>query len=377
MPCLTSPRDPAARRRQLCAAVADLVAAMQARAPMLDRDAAFPAEEVAQLRRLGALTAPLPTAEGGLGMGTEPDAARDIMTLLRLLGRGNLSVGRLYEAHVNALRLVMQNGTPAQRQRVAATALDGHLFGLWVTDAPDAPVMLTRDGTLRGVKSPCSGAGHGQHALVTARVASGDTHMLVVALPPGQPVDETAWPMQGMRAACNGSVTLDGIAAGADGLIGEAGAYLRQPDFSAGAWRGMAVALGGMETLVAEHCKMLVARGRADDPQQRARIGEALIARETARMWVHRAALLAEAGTGDAGDIANGVNLARIAVEASGLDIIRLVQRGLSLAAFRAGTLVELLLRDLATYLRQPSPDITLTEAAAHFTQRDLPPLPC
>ena len=107
------------------------------------------------------------------------------------------------------------------------------------------------------------------------------------------------------------------------------------------------------------------------------RIGEALIALETARMWVHRAALLAESGTDDPGDVANGVNLARIAVETAGLDIIRLAQRGLGLAAFRLGSLAELLLRDLATYLRQPAPDITLTEAATHFTARDLPPLPC
>jgi hypothetical protein len=45
--------------------------------------------------------------------------------------------------------------------------------------------------------------------------------------------------------------------------------------------------------------EMLAARGRAEDPHQRARIGEALIALETARMWVHRAARLAGSGTGD------------------------------------------------------------------------------
>ena len=64
-------------------------------------------------------------------------------------------------------------------------------------------------------------------------------------------------------------------------------------------------------------------------------------------------------------------------MEAAGLDIIRLVQRSLGLTAFRAGTLIELLLRDLATYLRQPAPDIILDEAAAHFTTRDLPMLLC
>jgi len=98
-------------RKELVGAVAD----MQARAPALDQGSAFPAEDIALLRRLGALAAPVPTELGGLGLGTEPDAALDIMEVLRLIGRGNLSVGRLYEAHVNALRLVMRDGTPAQR----------------------------------------------------------------------------------------------------------------------------------------------------------------------------------------------------------------------------------------------------------------------
>ena len=55
------------------------------------------------------------------------------------------------------------------------------------------------------------------------------------------------------------------------------------------------------------------------------------------------------------------------------LDVVQLVQRGLGLAAFRQGSLAELLFRDLAMYLRQPAPDETLTAAAAHFMQRDLP----
>ena len=366
-----------AGRRLLRNALAGVVSEMQARAPRLDQGGVFPATDIALLRRLGALAAPLPTELGGLGLGTESDAALDIMEVLRLIGRGNMSVGRLYEAHVNVLRLIMRDGTPSQRRRSATTALEGALFGLWVTDAPDAPVVLGKDAVLHGAKSPCSGAGQIRHALVTAQLGPEATHMLVVELPPDQPADAAAWPMQGMRAACNGRVSLDGIAVARDALVGEAGAYLRQPDFSAGAWRGMAVALGGMEALVGVMRAMLLARGRAEDPHQQARIGEALIALETARMWVHRAALLAERGTGDPADVANGVNLARVAVETAGLDIIRLAQRSLGLAAFRSGALPELLLRDLATYLRQPAPDITLTEAAAHFTERDLPPLPC
>ena len=156
-------------------------------------------------------------------------------------------------------------------------------------------------------------------------------------------------------------------------MVGGDGDYLRQPDFSAGAWRTSAVTLGGLEALVAYACAQLVARGRQDDPHQQARIGEALIAQETASLWTRSAAGIAEAGDGAAEDAANYVNLARLAVEAACLDAMRLVQRALGLAAFQRGTLPEMLLRDLALYLRQPAPDATLTEAAGHFMQRDLP----
>ena len=64
---------------------------------------------------------------------------------------------------------------------------------------------------------------------------------------------------------------------------------------------------------------------------------------------------------------------ARIACETTGLDVIRIVQRGLGLAGFLRSNEAERVMRDLAAYLRQPAPDETLTEAAAWFTRRDLP----
>ena len=64
-------------------------------------------------------------------------------------------------------------------------------------------------------------------------------------------------------------------------------------------------------------------------------------------------------------EVAATVNLARIAVEHAALDAMRLVARSLGLSAFVAPDPIERIGRDLATYLRQPAPDETLTEAAA------------
>jgi alkylation response protein AidB-like acyl-CoA dehydrogenase len=364
------------RKHRLLAGLADLVPRVQCTALALDRSGDFPRDDLNFLRGIGALGAPLPTSLGGLGMGTEPEGARDLMDALRLIGRGSLSVGRLYEAHVNALRLVIRHGTESQARNVAGDALEGHLFGLWVTDTPDAPLRLTEDFSLHGAKAPCSGAGHATRALVTALLHSAESRMVIIPLTPGERADLSNWDTHGMRATASGRMELDGIRVDTGSVVGEPGDYLRQPDFSAGAWRTSAVTLGGLEALVAEMRRQLVARKRERDPHQLARVGEALIAQETARLWILRAAQLGEAADADPQDIANTVNLARIAVEAACLDTIRIVQRALGMTAFRRGGLAELLFRDLGMYLRQPAPDETLIEAASHFMQRDLPALP-
>lgn len=101
-----------------------------------------------------------------------------------------------------------------------------------------------------------------------------------------------------------------------------------------------------------------------------------MIACETSRLWVQQAARIAEDLHSDPGKVVAYTGLARIAVESACLDAMRLVQRSLGLAAFRRGTPVERICRDLATYLRQPAPDEVLTEAAAHFADHRLPDAP-
>lgn len=353
--------------------LARLVPDMQARAATLDAHAAFPDEDVAALHRFGLLAAPLPGALGGLGLGTEPAGAAALLAVLRLLGHGNLSVGRVFEAHVNALRLFVRYGTAEQAERVARDARDGHLFGLWVTDRPGDPLAL-RDGRLWGGKSPCSGAGHCTRALLTADDGDG-TRMVLAALDGTEEVTPLSDALHGMRASATGAVRFAGTPADA---VGRPGDYLREPDFSAGAWRTSAVTLGGMDALLDAVRDGLLARGHEGLPLQQERYGLALIARETARLWMERAAELAEAedaperapGVPPPADRVAYVNLARIAVETACLDLLRHVQRSLGLAAFVRPNPVERLSRDLGTYLRQPAPDLVLTEAAAHLLAR-------
>jgi alkylation response protein AidB-like acyl-CoA dehydrogenase len=152
-----------------------------------------------------------------------------------------------------------------------------------------------------------------------------------------------------------------------DTIFGAAGDYLRQPDFSAGAWRASAVTVGALGALVDAVRAELVARGRLGHPQQRERLGRMLIHAKSARLWLRDVAPAAEGAEEDADCTVAVVNLARIAIEAACLDTIQLVQRSLGLSAFMQSNKVERMCRDLATYLRQPAPDEALDEAAGYF----------
>jgi hypothetical protein len=172
-----------------------------------------------------------------------------------------------------------------------------------------------------------------------------------------------------MRAAVTGAVDFTGCVVDPDVCLGESGDYLREPVFSTGAWRGSAVATGGLQSLVELMTNQLKAAERIGNPHQLQRLGTAIIQCETSSLWVRRAARIAEDPTSDPDEAVAYVGLARIAVETACLDAMRLVQRSLGLSAFRHGNPVERICRDLGTYLRQPAPDAVLTEAAAHFAR--------
>lgn len=346
--------------------VAGLVPWMQQRAEVLDRESRFPAAEIDRLRAVGALEPVLPVRDRQ----RNDAAAEALASLLVQVGRGNLSVGRVLEAHINTLHLVARYGTPSQWQTVCQSVRDGALYALWVTDPPDGGLLMQRHGDrirLTGAKQFCSAAGFATGTLLTAHDPEGNRWMLVVPLGIGETVTPLPAPLSGMRAAVTGAVDFTGCEVSADTVLGQPGDYLREPDFSAGAWRGSAVALGGLVALVDHAVAQLRNAGRLDSPHTQARMGEAFIARETARHWVRTVALAAEDPTLDTEHRVATVNLGRIAVETACLDAMRLVQRSLGLTSFRQGSPVERICRDLATYLRQPAPDDVLTYAARWF----------
>ncbi|MBX3540929.1 MAG: acyl-CoA/acyl-ACP dehydrogenase [Chelatococcus sp.] len=345
------------------------------RAEDLDDDETFPAEDIAGLVASGMMAAPLPEALGGRDLGIGRAGVQQLATVLSLLGRGNLSVGRLYEGHVHALKLILAYGTKAQREAVAADAHAGHLFSLWTVDGKES-VRLgnpTTGGRLAGAKTQAPGAGYVTRPLITALRSDGRTQLVLARLPLGARASLASWRAHGMRATASGTVDFAGFEIDRAALVGEPGAFGREPLHSTSAWRVAAVQLGGIEALFdAMRLNTRQSKGQ-EAPLHLARIGEAAIAVETARLWVQRAALMAENPEGDAETKVAYVQLARLAMERAGLDVIEHAHRAVGLAGFMRPHAVERLTRDLETYLRQPDPDGALTRAATHIIVKDTP----
>jgi alkylation response protein AidB-like acyl-CoA dehydrogenase len=196
---------------------------------------------------------------------------------------------------------------------------------------------------------------------------------LFLDLDRGESTAPLAASLAGMRGALTGQVDFTGVTTTADRLIGEAGDYMKEPDFSAGAWRSSAAALGGLYGILDQMRLQLSARGRHNDPHQRARFGQALLAHETGWLWLEKAGAAAENLVEDPARIVAMVGLARTAVERACLDGVELAQRSLGLGAFVTDNPVERMSRDLHTYLRQPAGDEVLHHAAGYFMLQGLP----
>jgi alkylation response protein AidB-like acyl-CoA dehydrogenase len=342
-----------------------LLAGIERRAAAVDEGREDLSADVEALRQAGILTAPLP--DGG-GIGVLPSGALACVALLRAIGRANLSLARLVEGHVNAVKLAVLYGAPATRKRVEAGVRAGRLMGVWGADA-GAPVTLSRRGgafVLEGTKRFASGLGVVADAVVTA-ATDGCTQLVLVPADDPSRADPAAWRMSGMRATRSGTYRLDGLLVDEWQLLGEPGDYGREPHFEGGVWRYCAAHLGGAEALYGHMVGQLTAAGRADDPLQARRIAEAAVACETARLWVTTAALRAEAGGGDAEGAAAYALLAREATEAACLTVIDTVERALGTAAHDTANPVERLRRDLSLFLRQAAPDAKRARAAARL----------
>jgi len=330
-------------------ALEDITAAAATNAAERDADGQFPAAAFDALRALGVVAHP-------------PVGDRQMPRLLALLaavGRGDLSVGRIFEGHCNSLFLIHVHGSASQRAAWLGAAGEGALFGVWNTDQPGAPLRQV-DGVLQGAKSFSTGIDGLDRAIIT--LDDGPRRQMLVVPLAELAVDRSWWKPMGMRASGSHVVDFSGLRIEAEWRLGGPGAYVGQPWFSAGAMRFAAVQVGGMHAILDLAIGHLTRIGRAADPYQAHRLAEMGIAVQSGYDWLRTAGLawVNAAVTRDEASAANVMavaNATRCAVERLALDVLERAERSVGAAGLIAPHPLERKVRDLRTYLRQPNPD--------------------
>ena len=345
---------------------------------------AAPLAELQRCAELGLLTAPLPRAEGGLGLGIEPGSHATLLRLLALLGGADLATARLYEGHVNALLLIAAYGSPAQISQAARDAEDGLLFGVWNTGGRE-PLRLTGGpGSFQyiGVKTFASGADFVRRPIVTAELpGKGGWQMTLPRMEAPEvadalKVDRSFWHPLGMESSESYRVDFTGAAIQEADLIGQAGDFYRDPLFRGGAVRFAAIHAGAVIRLHRMFAEWLDTNNRGGDPYQIARLGDISLAAQSAALWIERAAAVADSSFGVNAEkflsdrMVECANMTRLAIERLATDTMQRVTAGVGAHGLLQPHRFERILRDLTTYLRQPSPDQTLADVGRASLRR-------
>lgn len=79
--------------------------------------------------------------------------ALPLLEVFRRIGHASLPLGRLYEGHVNAVKLTLRYGGPAQHALLVPEVLPGRLFGVWNTEAADGVRLIDTPGGWRDARS--------------------------------------------------------------------------------------------------------------------------------------------------------------------------------------------------------------------------------
>jgi alkylation response protein AidB-like acyl-CoA dehydrogenase len=336
-----------------------------------DETGAIGAHIWAEFHRASLAMSPFPKEYGGAGL-SDPNRHHELCSLLRLIGAADLSVARIFEGHVNAVSLVVKYGDRSQIRTLSDRVAKGGLSAVWgADDAQGLHVVNEEQVVLQGRKILASGAGFVTDPIVTAKAEDGQV-MCLLHLTMDEKIDLSAWTAQGMRSTATGAIELSGKTLSSANMIGVAGDFMRQPYFSAGAWRFCAAHVGAIERLVDLFRDHLVARGRGEDPYQLQRLAQCIAAAKTARQWVEETALRLSLSEADPGNVVAFANLTRMVTERCALDVMETVQRGVGLTSFIRPNPIERISRDLATYLRQPVPDLAMSDGARTFLASNL-----
>jgi hypothetical protein len=186
-----------------------------------------------RLREVVAEPLPLP------GAGQTAERHRRLLEL----GREDLSLARLAEAHFDAVAILAEAGREP---------CPNALYGVWASEIPGKSLTLTGSGDCRlisGSKMFASGAGIVDRALMT--VDAPNPYLIDVDVRPqsAMQIDLSAWKVEAFVLTNTATIHFTDLPASSDRILKDRGWYLERPGFWHGAcgpaacWAGGAIAL--------------------------------------------------------------------------------------------------------------------------------------
>jgi alkylation response protein AidB-like acyl-CoA dehydrogenase len=170
--------------------------------------------------------------------------------LLFEIGRKDLSLARLAEAHWDAVAILGENGSEPKADC---------LYGVWASERPGQAVTLERHKDsfrINGKKMFCSGAGLVDRALITVNGTEPDgpdPQLVDIDLRNNArsiQFDDSGWKTNAFRETNTSTATFQNVTVSLGDLVGAPGWYLQRPGFWHGACGPAACWAGGAAGLL-------------------------------------------------------------------------------------------------------------------------------
>lgn len=308
--------------------------------------------------------------------------AQSLYELLFELGRADLSVGRIYEGHKNALLLIETYGTSKQKTKYFCEAAEGKIFGVWNTESAFEGLKIQNNKEviiLNGAKTFCTGALNIHHPIVTAKTSSG-TQMIVLDINEqlGLVEDWSLWNPSGMRASVSCRIDFTGLSISQEQFLGGIDDYSKEPLFNWGAVRFSAVQLGGAQAIADIMLSHLQKHNRTSDPYQKMRLGKIAVLIETAKLWIRKANKIRNSSK-ESYALEKKVcfaHMMRTLTTDICEEIITLAEKSIGINGMMESHPLEKPVRDLRFYLKQAGPDAALASIGNYLANNDIEKCP-
>lgn len=342
--------------------------------------------DLQRLNESGALLACLPKKLGGSNWAItkNEDETKAIFDFLRKLGKANLSLARLFEGHLHAVRLIELYAHDRLRKNIFSKVKEGALLGVWGASR-NQPLKFTRlnNGKIRlhGEKRLVTGLGMVEFAIIRLRQKDTEADQLaIVDVSDTERQNIEYWDASGMRSTLSGSFDFSGIEIKASDLLGNPGDFHKEPHYIGGVWRHSVTHLGGAEAIIDTWREMLIRKNKLDDPFQLTRLAKARSETLAASAMLFKTACLVEEASRNPteNNIENAVLASLLShdqMEEGCTRILSLCEKSLGMEAFIERCPIERMRRDLSMFIRHIAPDSRLLQAANFLIKRKGEPL--